>query len=148
MSQPSAAPSLTVRYAETDQMGVAYYANYFVWMEVGRVELLRALGLRYRDLEGDGYLLAVAEAHCRYHQPATYDDELIVETVVERATPRLVQFGYRLLRASDRALLATGYTKHLVCDRRLRPSRLPSAVLNILKEAAHFARARSTYKQS
>lgn len=148
MSQPSAAPRLSVRYAETDQMGVAYYANYFVWMEVGRVEFLRALGLRYRDLEQEGYLLAVAEAHCRYHLPATYDEELLVETAVQRATPKLVQFGYRILRASDGALLATGYTKHLVCDRALRPSRLPSAVLTILKEAARLARSGSFYNQT
>lgn len=139
MSQLSAAPRVAVRYAETDQMGVAYYANYFVWMEVGRVEFLRTHGLRYRDLERDGYLLAVAEAHCRYHQPATYDDELIIETVIEKATPKLVQFGYRILRAQDRALLATGYTKHLVCDRSLRPSRLPAAVLATLQVAAREA---------
>lgn len=127
---------LTVRYAETDQMGVAYYANHLVWMEVGRVELLKQLGLRYRDLEREGYLLAVAEAHCRYAQPARYDEEVEVETRVSRATARLVQFEYQIRRASDGAILATGYTKHVICDRELRPKRLEAKYARLLMSAA------------
>ena len=118
--------AIRVRYAETDQMGVAYYANFLIWMEVGRVEYCKALGFRYRDMEEqDGVLLAVVEARCRYHRPARYDDEIIVETWVEQATSRMVSFGYRMLLAADGAKLATGETKHLFCDRGMKPTRLP-----------------------
>ncbi|MEO8662864.1 MAG: thioesterase family protein [Bryobacteraceae bacterium] len=86
---------LRVRYAETDQMGVVYHANYLVWMEMGRVEYCRAKGIRYRDMEEqDGILLAVVEVNCRFLSPARYDDEVIVRTWIERAHRRLVQFRY------------------------------------------------------
>lgn len=117
---------LRVRYAETDQMGVAYYSNYLVWMEIGRVEYCRAEGLRYRDLEEqDGVLLAVAEANCRYLSPARYDEEVIIKTWVGRAHARMVEFRYEMRHAADDRLIATGWTKHLFCDRRMRPTRLP-----------------------
>lgn len=115
-----------VRYAETDQMGVAYYANYFVWMEIGRVEYCRALGLRYRDMEAnDGVLLAVAEAHCRYLAPARYDEEIAVRTSVGAASPRMIQFDYEILNAETGQKLATGFTKHIFCGLDFRPRRLP-----------------------
>jgi acyl-CoA thioester hydrolase len=118
---------LRVRYAETDQMGVVYYSNYLVWMEVGRVEYCRAAGFNYRDMEEeDGVLLAVVEAQCRYLHPARYDDEVIVCTQVRKAGPRGVQFGYEMRRAADGRLLATGETKHLFCGRDLKPTRLPA----------------------
>jgi acyl-CoA thioester hydrolase len=118
---------LRVRYAETDQMGVVYYSNYLVWMEVGRVEYCRAAGFNYRDMEQeDGVLLAVVEAHCRYLHPARYDDEVIVSTRVRKAGPRGVQFGYEMRRAADGRLLATGETKHLFCGRDLKPTKLPA----------------------
>ena len=117
---------LRVRYAETDQMGVAYYANYLIWMEVGRVECCQALGFRYRDMEAnDGVLLAVVEAHCRYLYPARYDDELIVKTSLEAATPRMVRFGYEISLADGGRRLATGETKHIFCTREMKPARLP-----------------------
>lgn len=115
-----------VRYAETDQMGVVYHANYLVWMEMGRVELCRSLGVRYRDMEEvDGVLLAVAEATCRYQSPARYDDEIVVTTTVARATTRLLEFAYRICEAESGRVLCTGTTKHLFCGRDLRPCRLP-----------------------
>jgi acyl-CoA thioester hydrolase len=114
-----------VRYAETDQMGVVYHANYLVWMEVGRVEYCRASGFRYRDLETAGVLLAVVEANCRYLSPALYDDEVIVRTIIEEATPRLVRFGYRLMSAEDGRTLAEGFTKHVFCGRDRKASKLP-----------------------
>lgn len=118
---------LRVRYAETDQMGVAYYSNYFVWMEVGRVEYCRAAGLRYRDLEEqEGILLTVVEANCRYHSPARYDEEIIVRTSVGRAHARMVEFRYEMRCAGDDRLIATGWTKHLFCDRQMKPTRLPA----------------------
>ncbi len=117
---------LRVRYAETDQMGVVYYANYLVWMEVGRVEYCKSIGFNYRDMEGeDGVLLAVVEAHCRYLQPARFEDEIVVKTWIEEATKRSVRFGYEMRRAADGRVLATGETKHLFCGRDLRPTRLP-----------------------
>ena len=117
---------LTVRYAETDQMGVAYYANYLVWMEVGRVEYCRSVGFRYKDMEvEDGVLLAVVEAHCRYLYPARYDDQVLVRTWIEEASPRMVRFGYEMLLAEGGRKLATGQTKHLFCNRQMKPARLP-----------------------
>jgi len=111
-----------VRYAETDQMGVAYYANFFVWMELGRVEYCRAAGLRYRDMEEqDGILLTVVEAQCRYLAPARYDDEIAVKTWVEQASPRM-----EIRDAGCGRRLATGYTKHVFCGRDMKPTRLPA----------------------
>ncbi len=116
-----------VRYAETDQMGVVYYANYLVWMEVGRVEWCKAAGFNYRDMEQeDGVLLAVVEAQCRYLHPARFDDQVIVKTSVKKASSRMVHFGYEMRRAGDGRLLSTGETKHLFCGRDLKPVRLPA----------------------
>jgi acyl-CoA thioester hydrolase len=117
---------LRVRYAETDQMGIVYYANYLVWMEIGRVEFCRAAGIRYRDMEAeDGILLAVVGASCRYLSPALYDDEVIVRTWIEEAHPRMVRFGYEMTEAADGRVLATGETKHVFCDRDRKPKKLP-----------------------
>ena len=117
---------IRVRFAETDQMGIAYHANYLVWMEVGRVEYCRAAGIRYRDLESnDGVLLTVAEANCRYLSPARYDEEVIIRTGIARAHPRMVAFGYELVSAESGLHLAEGYTKHIFCGRDLKPCRLP-----------------------
>ncbi len=127
MSRISHEARVRVRYAETDQMGVAYYANYLIWMEVGRVEYCNALGFRYREMEtDDGVLLAVVEAHCRYLYPARYDDEVIIATWIEKATPRLVIFGYDMKRSGDGRSLATGETKHIFCSRDMKPARLPA----------------------
>ncbi len=117
---------LRVRYAETDQMGVVYYSNYLVYMEVGRVEYCNSIGFRYRDMElHDGVLLAVVEARCRYKSPARYDDEVIVKTWVEQASTRMVQFAYEMRVAGEERVLATGETKHIFCGRDMRPARLP-----------------------
>lgn len=117
---------LRVRYAETDQMGVVYHANYLVWMEMGRVEYCRAKGIRYRDMEErDGILLAVVEANCRYIAPARYDDEVTVRTSIEKAHQRLVRFHYDILNSED-VLLAKGTTAHVFLDRQMKPARLPA----------------------
>ena len=116
---------LRVRYAETDQMGVVYHANYLIWMEVGRVEYWRAAGLRYRDMEReDGILLVVAEVNCRYLAPAVYDEEVVIRTSVAEANPRMIRFEYEIL-ASDGRRLANGYTKHVFCGADRRPAKLP-----------------------
>jgi acyl-CoA thioester hydrolase len=130
VEKPFAETRIRVRYAETDQMGVVYYANYLVWMEVGRVELCRACGFHYRDMEReDGVLLAVAEASCRYLSPACFDDEVIVRTSIEEAHRRLVTFAYEMRLAADDRKLATGHTKHIFLGKDFRSTKLPEKYL-------------------
>lgn len=115
-----------VRYAETDQMGVVYYSNYLVWMEVGRVEYCKAQGFNYRDMErDDGAFLVVTEAECRYLAPALFDDEVIIETHVLEARARSIRFGYRMRQAAGGKVLATGATNHIICGTNRKPMRLP-----------------------
>jgi acyl-CoA thioester hydrolase len=145
---------LRVRYAETDQMGVVYHANYLVWMEVGRVEYCRAAGVRYRDMEQDaGVRLAVVEVGCRFLTPARYDEEVVVATCVEEVNPRMVRFGYTIRHADtcltpsteqdltvhsghegcrfrprrqrQPELLATGFTRHVFLGPDMKPRKLP-----------------------
>jgi len=116
---------LRVRYAETDQMGIVYYANYFIWMEVGRVEFCRLSGIRYRDVEADGFLLAVAESNCRYLAPARYDDEVVIATTLGDPSPRMPRFDYVIRDAATGRKLAEGFTKHIWCGPDLRPRKLP-----------------------
>ena len=123
--------SFRVRYAETDQMGIVYYANYLIWMEIGRVEFCRAAGLNYSELEAnEGILLAVVEANCRYASPARYDEEVTVSTSVSEAKSRMMRFDY-VMRANNR-LLAEGYTKHIFLSRDLRPVKMPAPYLELL----------------
>jgi acyl-CoA thioester hydrolase len=120
-----------VRYAETDQMGVVYHANYLVWMEMARTELCRMRGISYREMEQrSGLHLVVAEARCRYHQPARYDDEILACAWLENAHPRMVTFGYEIRRAPDGALLATGETRHLFV-RDGKPAKIPEEFRSI-----------------
>jgi acyl-CoA thioester hydrolase len=117
---------LRVRYAETDQMGVVYYANYLVWMESGRVDLCKARGFNYRDIEReDGIYFAVAEASCRYRAAAKFDDEVIVKTWVEEANTRIVTFAYEMRLAESGRVLATGSTRHVFVTREMQRTRLP-----------------------
>jgi acyl-CoA thioester hydrolase len=127
---------IRVRYAETDQMGVVYHANHFIWFEVGRVELLRQLGFSYRDMEkNDGCLIAVADARCRYKAPALYDDEIIVRTHIKNIRNSLIHFGYELLRANDGTLLAEGETTHIVTDPHLNVIAIPEKYMSVFKQA-------------
>lgn len=119
---------LRVRYGETDRMGVVYNAHFLTYFEVGRTEYLRRFGMTYRDLEEQGALLPVVEAHCRYAGPATYDDLLVMTTWCSRLRPTRIDFRHRIVQASDGALVAEGHIV-LACvdeDRRLR--RLPEPV--------------------
>ena len=131
MSSPQSISRVRVRYAETDRMGVVYYANYFVWFEVGRTDLLREGGWSYREMEVDGFALPVIDASCAYRESAKYDDEIEVRTVGTMMSPVRVQFTYEIVRASDGATLATGSTVHATLDRRGRPCRLPERVRTI-----------------
>ena len=128
---------LRVRYAETDQMGVVYHSNHFIWFEVGRVELLRQLGFSYKDMESaDGCFIAVVDARCRYKAPARYDDEIIVRTHLENVRESVIHFGYELVRADDGQLLAEGETTHIVADAQMRKTSIPEKYMAAFREAA------------
>jgi acyl-CoA thioester hydrolase len=127
---------LRVRYAETDQMGVVYHANYFIWLEVGRVELLRQLGFSYRDMEqNDQCFIAVVDARCRYKAPARYDDEVIVRTRLKNVRESLMHFGYELVRATDALVLAEGETTHIVTDGEMKVRAIPEKYMKVFREA-------------
>src|SRR6266496_3048052 len=98
---PSSVTTIRVRYAETDKMGVVYYANYLVWFEVARADLLRSLGWSYREMEIAGLSLPVIEAHCRYLRPARYDDEIEVRTEGRVLSPVRREFDYQVVRLQD-----------------------------------------------
>lgn len=135
MNEPSQT-RLRVRYAETDQMGVVYYANYFVWCEIGRVEFFRGLGYDYKQMElADDCHLPVVEASCRYRSPARYDDEVLIETTVTAMRTNVIKFGYRLLRVAPEGpqLLAEAETVHVSVDRQMRKKTLPEKYLTAIR---------------
>lgn len=123
---------MRVRYAETDRMGVVYYANYFVWFEVGRTEWLRDTGWSYLEMERDGISLPVIEAHCEYRHPARYDDELEVRTRAALLSAVRIRFDYDVVRSADGTITASGHTVHAALDVNGRPCRLPSRVRALL----------------
>jgi acyl-CoA thioester hydrolase len=131
--RPPLAITLRVRYAETDKMGVVYYANYLIWFEVGRCELLRAAGSSYRELEATGIGLPVVEAHCEYKSPARYDDELQVKTWGALLSPARVEFRYEVSRPADGVVNAVGRTVHAAVDASGRPCRLPDYIRDLLQ---------------
>ena len=117
---------LRVRYAETDNMGVVYHSNFAVWFEVGRVELMRQLGLEYRAMEKeDNCHIPVVDLRVRYKAPALYDDEIVVRTRIANARQSLLHFTYEVLRAGDQTLLATGETMHIIVDDKFQRRALP-----------------------
>jgi acyl-CoA thioester hydrolase len=118
--------TVRVRYAETDQMGLVYYGNYFIYFEVGRVEFMRERGVVYKQMEvEDDSLIVVAEATCRYRRPARYDDLLRIRTRVAEARRRVIRFAYDIFNDATGELLATGETVHVICDHQGRPKALP-----------------------
>ena len=137
-SEPVVSESrIRVRYAETDQMGVVYHSNHFIWFEVGRVDLLRQLGLTYKQMEKDDQLfIPLVDARCRYKAPALYDEELIVRTHVRKFRERIIVFGYELVRASDNVLLAEGETTHVITGYDLKARALPEKYMEALAAAA------------
>jgi len=127
---------LRVRYAETDQMGVVYHSNHFIWFEVGRVELMRQLGFSYKDLErDDGCFIAVVDARCRYKTPAHYDEEIVVRTRLKNVRESLIHFGYELVRIADGAVLAEGETTHIVTNSEMRVQSLPEKYVKAFRAA-------------
>nr|MBC7245149.1 acyl-CoA thioesterase [Chloroflexota bacterium] len=134
MTKPRIVESeVRVRYAETDAEGVVYYANYFIYMEVGRVNYLRALGLDRRIWQQSGLGLVIVEASCRYHAPAYFDDRLIIHTWVEEVRRSSFALAYEIANAEDGRLLANGRTVQVLVELRdLRPIRLPLEVREAL----------------
>ena len=123
---------LRVRYAETDQMGVAWHGGYFAWFEVGRTDLLRERGLTYRELEAQNLRLPVVEVQARYLRPALYDDLLEVRTTLRAVSGARVSFDYAVHREGEAQPLATGMTEHAAVDATGKPRRLPSELRNLL----------------
>ncbi len=127
---------IRVRYAETDQMGVVYHANHFIWFEVGRVELLRQLGFSYKDMEQqDNCFIAVVDARCRYKAPAVYDDEILVRTRLKNIRESMIHFAYELVRVGDGTLIAEGETTHIVADAQMQKTTLPEKYMKVFREA-------------
>lgn len=137
MSEPLVAEAqVRVRYAETDQMGVVYHSNYIIWMELGRVELLRKIGFTYKAMEREDKVhIAVVDVKCRYKSPAFYDDEIVVRTQLKNVRDSLIHFGYDIIRPSDGLLLADGETTHIVVDENMKKKALPQKYLDPFKAA-------------
>jgi acyl-CoA thioester hydrolase len=126
--------NLRVRYAETDQMGIVYYANFFVWFEIGRTDFCRQQGFAYREMEEqEGLYIMVAETRCRYKAPARYDDEIQVRTCLKSCRKRVLTFSYEIHRPSSGELLAEGETVHVITDRHGRPRVLPDKYRQLLE---------------
>ena len=141
LGSPSSVPvfeaQLRVRYAETDQMGVVYHANYIVWFEVGRVEMLRQLGFTYRDMElHEDIHIAVADVHCRYKAPARYDDLLTIRTRLVNVRGSILHFGYEIVRADVGKTLAEGESVHIVVNSKFQRIHLPEKYLVPFLKAA------------
>ena len=127
---------IRVRYAETDQMGVVYHANHFIWFEVGRVEFFRQCGFSYKDMEReDDCFIAVVDAQCRYKAPVHYDDEVVVRTYLKHVREKVIRFAYELRKAESGALLAEGETTHIVADSTMKPRALPEKYMRVFRAA-------------
>lgn len=123
-----------VIYGDTDNMGMAYHANYFRWFEIGRSEYFRSLGLSYKDIENRGVQLPVSEAFCKFITPARYDDLLTIETILDRSVRGGVRFEYRLMDEAGEKLMAKGYTKHACVNPEGKVIRPPAFLWEVLKE--------------
>ena len=124
---------IRVIYADTDAMGIVYYSHHLRWFEIGRTELMRSLGIAYKEMESQGTYLPVSEVFCRYLVAAKYDDVLIIETSVDFLRRASIQFAYRILRKADAVQMVTGTTLHAFVDREGRIVRVPSSLGGKLK---------------
>lgn len=133
-----------VLYADTDQMGITYYANYLKWFEAARTEYFRALGFPYTECEKKGIYLPVAEAHVNYVAPSTYDDDITVRTSVVEIGNSTLRFEYQVMKAKTQIVLATGYTVHVFVhpvsihgvNKAMKPCRVPAEIKEVVKEYA------------
>ena len=127
---------MRVRYAETDQMGVAYYGRYFEFFEQARAEMLRSMGLPYAEIEKQGTLLPVIEAHARYMRSATYDDLLEIESSIREMPQARIRIDYSVRRAGEPEVLVEGHTVHIFLNRTTRkPTRIPRPLAEIMERA-------------
>ena len=124
---------IRIRYAETDQMGVSYYSNYFIWFEESRTEYFRALGILYTDFEAQGLFLPVLEAHCRYHSPTRYDDLIIVRTWISELGKTSMLFDYIVRNKKDDSLVSEGYTVHVFINSAFKPVRIPELIVKTVQ---------------
>ncbi len=124
-----------VIYGDTDNMGQAYYGNYFRWFEIGRSEMFRSLGLSYKAVEDNGIFLPVSEAHCKYAKPAKYDDVLVIETSLDATMKAGLKFDYKIYKEDGKTLLAKGYTKHPYINQEGKVVRPPGFIDKILAKA-------------
>jgi acyl-CoA thioester hydrolase len=137
----AAAPQIRVRYAETDQMGVVYHANYLIWFEIGRIELMRSLGFDYKRMEiEDDRHIVVVEAKCRYKDSAKYDDVLAIETTISALRGFVLKFAYRVVRVEDGKLLAEGETTHLITDSAMQKRTLPEKYVEAFRAVVKAVR--------
>ncbi len=123
---------LFVRYAETDQMGVVYYANFFIYFEAARSAFMRENGYPYSELEKRGLFLPVIEAHCNYRSPAHYDEELVIKLGIMEMKNSSFKIHYDVLR--DNTLIATGYTRHVFTNRSFKPAKIPEEIRKIFEK--------------
>ncbi len=123
-----------VIYGDTDNMGQAYYGNYFRWFEIGRSEMFRALGLSYKAVEDNGIFLPVSEAHCKYVRPAKYDDILVIETALDQKIKAGLKFDYKIYREDGKTLLAKGYTIHPCLNQEGKVVRPPDFIGRIIEK--------------
>lgn len=124
--------AIRVRYAETDQMQVVYYGNYFVWFEIARTELFRELGFEYTELEKEGFFLMVVEASCQYKAPCKYDDLISIHTNISEVKNSSLSFDYQIYK--DGKLISVGKTTHVFCNRERSPLGIPSKVKETIEK--------------
>ena len=113
--------NLIVRYAETDQMGIAHHSNYLIWFEVGRSDFIKSFGIKASTLENEGILLPLIDLKCTYKKPARYEDELILKTKLSSLNKLKLTFNYAIYNKKTSLLLATGETTHVTVSKDLKP---------------------------
>jgi len=128
-----------VIYGDTDNMGIAYYANYLRWFEMGRTEMFRSLGLAYKSIESKGVYLPVSEVYCKFKSSAYYDDLIEIETTLDTRIRGGIKFDYHIYREDGKTLLVQGYTKHAYMNGSGRVIRPPAFLLELI--AAHSKEA-------
>jgi len=124
--------NVRVRYQETDQMGIVYYSNYFVYFEMGRIEFLRSVGISYAEIEKENVFLAVADAHCKYRSPAVFDDLLVIKTCISMMKLARVEFSYEIRRVNEEALIAEGSTLLACLGANKKPMAIPEKIRDAL----------------
>lgn len=125
---------ITVRYAETDQMGIVHHSNYLIWFEAGRTDFIKGSNISYTEMEQKGILIPLAESNCKYIIGAKYEDELIIKTWVKELTPVKVEFNYSVIREKDEKEIAKGSTLHVFVDRDFKIVNLKKSNLEIFEK--------------